>query len=165
MEAFERQDSKDLFDTNMSHLRLILNQVEAQRHVSITKWTARVGRQVLVRQTCVIIWQPFLATKESCFAWQTLFHILATNKWRWPTLPNTDDAKKCKRYTLLALETISHCLWDCPHSRAIWNWVSFIAPLTSQQPDQTISLTGDQALIGRQLNCGPHIPLKWWQAL
>lgn len=63
-------------------------------------------------------------------------------------LDNSDDAKKCKCCNLLALKMISHCLWDCPHSRAIWKWVAFIAPLTSQQPDQAVSLTEDQALIG-----------------
>lgn len=43
--------------------------------------------------------------------------------------------------------------------------MEYVAALTSQQPDQIIGLTKDQALLGGHLTCSPAVLQKWWHAI
>lgn len=96
--------------------------------------------------------------------WQILYQIPTTNKWRFQGIPDLEANKICKRCEL-DIEDTKHCLWDCPKAREIWAWVSFLTPLTSLDPNRTISLSPQQVLLGDALNCLPAIPQHWWVAL
>lgn len=80
-------------------------------------------------------------------------------------LPNSKEEKECKRCTLHTRQDVEHCLWGCIKAERIWQWVSFLAQLTSQDPDQMVGLTLCKALVGVGLDFSPEIPLKWWTAL
>lgn len=127
-------------------------------------WSAQLQYGLEINEACKTIWQPFLAVKESCFAWQILYQIPATNKWRHQGISNSEEEQQCKRCKG-AIEDTKHCLLDCPKVRPIWEWVALLTPLTSQDNSRRIAVSPQQALLGEDLDCSPAIPQHWWSAL
>lgn len=105
-----------------------------------------------------------MAIKESCFAWKILYQIPATNKWRFQHIRGPCAEKVCSRCQI-AIEDVVHCLFECHKAKAVWNWIQFIMPLTSQDHEQFVPLSPAQVLLGEDLICSPGIPLKWWTCL
>lgn len=163
-QQFQWRNGKEIFDTSTSQIRRILYSGNADEHISVARWTAQLQYPLHIKTTCNSIWKPFLSIKESCFAWQVLYQIAATNQWRFQGIPNSKADKLCGRCKE-AIEDTLHCLWGCVKAKAIWNWVTFLVPLTSQDTDRVISITPQQALLGDILNCSPTIPQHWWMAL
>lgn len=100
IEYYMWKDGKAIFSTNTRHLRRLLNNAQAASHVNIVKWSTAAGITINTDRACRIICQPYLPSKESCFAWEVLFRTLATNKWRFPMLPDWHEDKESKRCTL-----------------------------------------------------------------
>lgn len=68
---------------------------------------------------------------------------------------------RCKQ----AIEDTRHCLWDFIKAKEIWNWVTYLILLMSQEPSQFIAISPQQALLGDVVDYLPAIPQHWWTAL
>lgn len=91
--------------------------------------------------------------------------MAATNKWRFFKTPPSNARTHCTRCRSAIVETIAHCLWEHPRARVIWDWVTFLGPITSQDIDQDFSSTLSQSLIGEPIVDLCTIPQRWWRVL
>lgn len=56
-------------------------------------------------------------------------------------------------------------LWSCSKVSRIWEWITFLGPLTLQDLSQAFCPSVGQALVGKPLDDASAIPVKWWQLI
>lgn len=64
----------------------------------------------------------FRGASENTFLWQVYFRSIATQRWRFPSLPADDPLLRCTRCDLGAKEDVIHFLWSCPLALECWQW-------------------------------------------
>jgi hypothetical protein len=116
----EWKDGTPLFEVSTEKLRNFRRTPQGF-HKSIQKWSRQV-EWAPNKRMWKQVWIAGRAAKESCFLWQVLYQIPATNKWRFPTAPAYDTRTHCKRCQRGFREDLMHCLWICPRLKRIWRW-------------------------------------------
>lgn len=119
--------------------------------MSIVKWIQHSNSTFDLTTSLRDIWHPLLYAKESCFAWQVIYRIAATNVRRFQRIPRVQSEKQCARCKV-DQELIVHFLWGCPKVARVSEWVTFLIPITSQDPEQVVNLVDCQVLIGTTLS-------------
>lgn len=147
------------------HLRKMQQGDSSIQHISIQKWSQSGSWSSDPRSMWKLIWAPYIPEKISCFVWQVMYHAATTNTRHFPILPNADSQRHYERCIGNMIETIEPCLWECPKAASIWRWITFLGPLTAQDPDQLFIPLMSQALIGEPLEDDVPIPKIWWQLL
>lgn len=64
--------------------------------------------------------------------------VVATRRWRFPMLPNTDPRAWCSRCNSRIREDITHCLWSCPSSFLCWQWCAWLLKEISDHRNGTL---------------------------
>lgn len=164
-ERYQWKGGREIFNTTTFHMRLQRNKLGDSYHMGILMWEQYTTWRPHPTELWSLVWQSFLGRKHCCFLWQILHRSVAINQWRFQMEPDSDGRKHCKQCNSPIVEDVNHTLWHCPRTWPIWDWVSFMLPLTSDDPTQLIQLTECQALMGEPLNASPMPPPKWWVAL
>jgi hypothetical protein len=61
-------------------------------------------------------------SKRKLFHVANAVQISATNRWRFLSASKIDSDTHCT--CCYQVEDILHCIWSCPKSRKVWNWVA-----------------------------------------
>lgn len=90
-------DQAFLLQYRWMDVTLILNtttrQLRFKPHSSVVKWERELACQ-LSHLCWQDIWLKYRGASKNMFLWQVLFPVIATQKWRFPSLPAT-DARCC----------------------------------------------------------------------
>lgn len=89
----------------------------------------------------------------------------ATQHWRFPELPSTDQRTWCTRCDLQQNEDIIHCIWGCPISREVWNWVSYVFCISVPLSDRSHLLQPIHMFVAVRFPLNLRIPQQLWDPL
>lgn len=165
IECYTWKDGRGIFETDTTHLRLLLNPPVTEMHVGLQKWAKFSVQVPPPKALWTDTWKPFRAAKINCFLWQLIYRIPATNVCRWPKLPRTHEDTHYKRFTNREAKEINHCFWECPKVHGIWRWVEFMLQQMTTHPQDRIWLTLGQTLVGVPMEDTVMVPEKWWVVL
>jgi hypothetical protein len=90
---------------------------------------------------------------------------MATQKWRHPQLSQLDRATHCTRCDRGLQEDIIHCIWNCPQSLVVWDWVRIVLQLAAPTSSVNLELTFQHVLLAEDLPADYCIPTKLWAIL
>lgn len=82
-------DGTPLSHSSTLQLRLMQTRIAAGLHIALSKWTTELGLPT-PDDIWQLTWLSFHSAQEYIFLWQILYQILATQRWRFPTLPPSD---------------------------------------------------------------------------
>lgn len=115
------------------------------------------------------IWLKYCEANKNLFLWQLAYRVLATQRWRFPTLPANDAATWCTRCDLAVREDISRCIWSCPLSNWCWQWgMSMLTAISHNRHNVgglPITLTAAHVFIAHPLPVEWKILAKFWHIL
>lgn len=111
----------------------------------------------------------FRGANENTFLWQLCYRSIATQRWRFPSVPPDDPRVKCTRCNLGVREDILHCVWDCPLSQPYWQWGQAILLASSEQRHRQGGLRGSlepaHVFVASPLPAEWMIPGRMWHIL
>lgn len=134
-------------------------------HPSLNKWELDLGYHLDLKRLWKGVWLPYWAMAEAHFLWQIAYHIPATHHWRFLDLPPEHPTTWCDRCRGQEHEDILHCIWLCPESMGIWNWVANLLEHAASH-EEPIVLQANEALLGMLLRMGlSSMPVMLWELL
>ena len=122
-------------------------------------WTSTPGFVPTDTSRWQRIWSYNRDSKESCLMWKILFHSNATQRWRFPKVPNSDPRLACSLCLVNAVEDEQHIFWSCPYASKIWLWAIHILQLRS---GSTWEPGIEHVLLGNVLPQDMRHLQHWW---
>lgn len=111
----------------------------------------------------------FRGASENTFLWQLLSRAIATQRWRFPSVPIDDPQLRCTRCVLGVNEDIVHCVWGCPLSQPCWQWGMGLLTASSEIRHSGGGLQGTlqpaHVFVASPLPVNWMIPGRFWQIL
>lgn len=165
---YKWSDGTAFLDTCTSQLRSIQALQRLKPHKVAVKWERELGRGIpaeIWRET----WLNFRGANENTFLWQMYFRAIATQRWRFPSLPADDPQIRCSRCNLGAKEDILHCVWGCPLSQPCWQWGTGILIASSERRNRIGGLRGSiepsHVFLAAPLPADWQVPGRIWHIL
>jgi hypothetical protein len=94
---YEWRDRRGFFDTTTQHLRKLQAPERRVMHKSLQRWNRYFAWEPDPKRLWQQTWMPWRSARENTFLWQMLYWVPATQQWRFPKLPRTDDQTHCTR--------------------------------------------------------------------
>lgn len=129
-------------------------------HINLTKWTTDLMWQPDIDTLWKDIWRPFRNPVESCFLWQIIYRISATNHWQYPGMASTNPLTLC--VTCGTHKDLMHTQWNCPNAREVWRWVERVLQAATLGHRRAVHIDIGNALLGDELFCDDTTPLFLW---
>jgi hypothetical protein len=82
-----------------------------------------------------------------------------------PKLIRLDRATHCTRCSKGVQEDIMHCIWNCPHSLVVWDWVRRVLQLAAVYIGTNLELKLEHVLLAEDLPAHFRILKKLWAIL
>jgi hypothetical protein len=162
---YEWRDGRGFFDTTTQHIQKLQAPERSVMHKSLQRWNRYMEWQPDLKRLWQETWIPWRSACENTFLWQMLYWVPATQQWRFPKLLRTDDQTHCTRCRRNQVEDILHCLWSCPRSGKVWNWVNGLLQATSGARDEAVELQFYHIFLAEQMDEGNQIPDRMWKTL
>lgn len=162
---FRWNDGSEFFNTSTAHLRALQLSGSRTPHRRVTQWQTLFRIDLHLPSLWRETWLPFRSASENCFLWQLIHRTPATQHWRFPHLPSTDQQTWCTRCDLREMEDILHCIWFCPISRKVWQWVNHILCLSMTSTDCSPRLRPAHIFVALPLPNQLGIPKHLWDIL
>lgn len=163
---YKWSDGSLFLDTNTSQLCKLQASQRFRPHKAATKCGNELGCTLPV-DLWSGMWLTFRGANENTFLWQLFYRAIATQRWRFPSLPPDDSQLKCTRCDLGAKEDLVHCIWGCPQSQPCWQWCSTL--LTASSGRRVGGLRGSlipaHVFVASPLPAEWLIPSRFWQIL
>jgi hypothetical protein len=159
---YEWSDGKQVVDTSTAYIRKLQSSITPGAHRSLQRWRRHYRWEPDWRKVWRNTWLPYRAAKENCFLWQILYRSPATQQWRLPKLSRRDRATHCTRCNKGTQEDILHCIWNCPQSLVVWDWVCTMLQLVSRNRQVSLELKFQHVLLAEDLPPDFLIPKKFW---
>lgn len=161
-------DGSPLLDTSTSQLRALQAQQRYKPHKAALRWETELG--------CTIpgdiwrdMWITFRGANENTLLWQMYYRAIATQRWRFPSLPANDLQINCIRCELGIKEDIVHCVWSCPLSQPCWQWCLGLLTASSEHRHRIGGLRGllepAHVVVASPLPGEWKIPSRFWHIL
>lgn len=90
----------------------------------LSRWAPHVPLHPGDNNRWARLWNATQGIKESCFLWQVLYNMNATQMWRLFRLLPSDPTRHCKLCDLAVDEDNCHLFWDCPFIAKFWQWAA-----------------------------------------
>lgn len=130
---YKWSDGTHLLDTSTAHLRALQAQQRFKPHRASERWERELGHTIPV-DIWSRTWSNFRGANENTFLWQLFYRAIATQRWRFPSVPGDDPCIRCTRCNMGVKEDIIHCVWGCPVSQPCWQWcVGLLANCSAQR--------------------------------
>ncbi|KAL3692573.1 hypothetical protein R1sor_006224 [Riccia sorocarpa] len=158
-----RNDSGFFTATN-GQIRNLLTKNKEIVTEKMRRWTGVADVQPENSARWKRIWRARRARKEGFLLWSICYRIAPTNAWRFPSLPNSDPLRWCKRCTNNVAEDTLHTFWQCPVTKITWSTVgNFVARAVSSHISWRPSCS--QALLAEPLPKEMKQIAEWWECL
>jgi hypothetical protein len=148
---YEWRNGKQIFDTSTAHIRklqstIILEHIDLYSAGGATTGGNRIGESSGRIAGCLIE-QP----RKIVFFGKFLYRTPATQQWRFPKLSRQDRATHCTHCNKGVQEDIFHCIWNCPQSLVVWDWVRTMLQLVSRSRQANLELSFQHVLLAEDL--------------
>lgn len=161
-------DLTPLLATSTSQLPSLQARQLYKPHLALRKWEGQLACHIPPE-----VWHKisvkFWGANENIFLWQLVYRVIATQRWRLPSLPATDASTWCTRCDGQLREDITHCIWSCPSSFRCWEWGMDLLLAISANHHRTgglqITLSPAHVFLGQPLPVEWQIPRRFWQVL
>lgn len=161
-------DGTSLLDTSTSQRRALQANQRFKPHTATAKWERELGVVVPV-DIWKGTWLPFRGANENTFLWKLYYRVIATQRWRFPSIPVDDPQLRCTRCNLEAKEDIIHCVWSCPLSQPCWQWGLGLLQASSDQRHRLGGFRGSlepaHIFVASPLPACWKIPGRFWLIL
>lgn len=161
-------DGSPLIDTSTAQLRTLQALQRHKPHSVAARWERELGCGIPV-QIWQETWLSFRGASENTFLWQLFYRAIATQRWRFPSIPPDDPQIRCTRCDLGVKEDIVHCVWSCPLSHPCWQWGFGLLKSCSEQRHRVGGIQGtldpSHVFVASPLPINWMIPRRFWQIL
>lgn len=131
MEQYLWPDDRTLPQKSTAQLRMVQAAHRCSTHSAITKWELQLNCSIPA-DIWTSTWLLYRSAIENAFLWQLIYRVIATQRWRFPSRPTTDETTWCTRCSGGHHENVLHRLWDCEISLQMnagvganlcWDWL------------------------------------------
>lgn len=155
---YKWSDGSLILDTTTAQLRTLQASRRHKPHSAATRWAAELGCETpgeIWRET----WLNYRAANENTFLWQLYYRAIATQRWRFPSLPVADPQILCTRCDLGEKEDVLHCVWGCPQSQPCWTWGLGLLTASCECRNRIGGLRG--SLEPKHIFLASPLPVEW----
>ncbi|KAL3695540.1 hypothetical protein R1sor_009616 [Riccia sorocarpa] len=127
-------NGSQFFEASNSQIRHMLTKNQQAIEERIRKWRGVADITTTDASRWKKIWRPGRARRECFLLWSLCLKVVPMNCWRFPSLPNSDAQKWCKRCGWQEPENALHVFWTCTEAQTTWKEIiRFNSGKTNQQ--------------------------------